>query len=489
MKVARKMLMVAVCLGSGLAVSANDSHQLPYDDLARNALVRAGLDDIDPRGFSFERFFEAGFLHTRLGIYDLYLPAGRSLDTDELEDYRAMALTLLDAQGVWLDWLAPSARGMREPLGDLKKVRGWVKGWKSDELLRVAQDGQREALDALRAKASVRKASEQLAEFMGLGAALSLKRNKPVFEPVVLVPDRERFVEMVCIGGWLYPRERRNFWHGGITNWTHFYVDHYKFLSLELTDPNQRPGNWTNGVSMNYRNPQAMAQQVAQLAIGSLLDNYYEERIPPALAGALSMNLVIELFGECDTRADGDLRVRRTGAREVFVPGGQSEGGVLPPLRADSRWRDRHGSDHFVSLLRQAQRDGATKVRKAREKHKHFVLLSDSGGSRQVVTAPFLGAGATTADELPEEFRGDWVEFLRSYRSCFLWWLQNKAERSAKKSGGSFATLLEDLAVDEEDLDLPMTFARTYDGDPLSCEDPGKKDLEGRFLRWLAKQR
>ena len=490
MRFARNVLVGVVCLGIGLAVNADERQRLPYGDLAKNALSRAGMAEIAPHAFSFEEFLHAGFLHVRLGIYDLYLPAGDELEAEELEHYRDMALTLLDAQRTWLEWLAPEVKGTREPLADLKKVQRWVSGWKIDRLPRAATAGQRELLEALKAKKDIGQSSSRLAEYMGSGAVLSLDREKPVFEPVVLVPDRERFVEMICIGGWLYPGHRTTYWNRHITHWTHFHVDRYKFLSLELTDPCRVDHDWTAGVPMNDRNPDAMAQQVTQLAFGSLLDNYYGARIPASIAGALSVNLVIDQFGECDTRADGDLRIRHTGAREVFVPGGNPNGGMLPPLGAASRWRDRQGADHFVSLLRQAQKQGASRIRKAKEKHLHFELISDSGAARRVVTAPFLGAGAADEDAVPPEYRGDWLEFQRAYRSCFLWWLQNKAERSVKSSGKSFATLLHDLAGEQnEEGDLAGAIARIYDGHGLSSEELGKKDLEGRFLRWLGKQR
>ena len=59
-----------------------------------------------------------------------------------------------------------------------------------------------------------------------------------------------------------------------------------------------------------------------------------------------------------------------------------------------------------------------------------------------------------------------------------------------KSSGKSFATLLHDLAGEQnEEGDLAGAIARIYDGHGLSSEELGKKDLEGRFLRWLGKQR
>ena len=82
--------------------------------------------------------------------------------------------------------------------------------------------------------------------------------------------------------------------------------------------------------------PTGMQQQIAQLAGNAMIDNLFGDKIPPSLAGALSVNLVIDVYGECNTRVDGDLRARRMAAREFFVPGGASEGGVLPPNLADS---------------------------------------------------------------------------------------------------------------------------------------------------------
>ena len=134
MRTARNVLLVAVCLGAALGANADEPNRLPYEELAKSALQRAGVENPDPKTFNFEMFLDSGFLHTRLGIYDLYLPADDSIRTDELEDYRDMALTLLDAQRGWLEWMAPAAKGTREPLADLKRVRNWVKAWKINKL-------------------------------------------------------------------------------------------------------------------------------------------------------------------------------------------------------------------------------------------------------------------------------------------------------------------------------------------------------------------
>jgi hypothetical protein len=183
---------------------------------------------------------------------------------------------------------------------------------------------------------------------------------------------------------------------------------------------------------------------------------------------------------------DGDLRERRTSAREVFVPGGNPNGGVLPPNIADSPWRDHAGADRFVDVLRTSQREGAKQQGSKKDKQAWF-LLHDENGTPGAVRAPFLGPAAEGTNPSEGRFYWDRLEFLRSYRTCFVWWLQNEAESTPKKSRQQFAKFLRTLAVTPDD-EVEATFRSGFGGAELSTPELSKKDLEGRFLAWLAKQ-
>ena len=118
-----------------------------------------------------------------------------------------------------------------------------------------------------------------------------------------------------------------------------------------------------------------------------------------------------------------------------------------------------------------------------------FELKDDREIRRTPVQAPFLGQHAD-ATAIASEFYGDRLEFLRSYRTCFMYWLREEAAGSRSNCEDTFANLLLELAHNTDPERLEAIFGEVY-GDPLSAPaaELGKKDLEGRFLSWLAKTR
>ena len=155
---------------------------------------------------------------------------------------------------------------------------------------------------------------------------------------------------------------------------------------------------------------------------------------------------------------------------------------------ADSRWREKQGADRFISVLRASQKEGAETSRRKQDKLRYFELLDSAKVESQIIQAPFLGSVAK-AQDVASGFEGDHIEFLRSYGSAFVWWMQNKAEKSAKKSAARFASLLQQLAQADEAGRIEELLAANYDGTKLSDESVSKDVLEGRFLAWLAKQK
>ena len=258
-------------------------------------------------------------------------------------------------------------------------------------------------------------------------------------------------------------------------------------MALQFSAPGRADDDYAAGVSLDYDVPNGMEQQTVQHAMNSLCDNYFGDSIPFSFAGGMAVNLVVDLYGECNTRVDGDLSERRTQAREVFVPGGASSGGILPKLSAQSRWRIDHGADHFVAPLRVSQAEGAKGKQRREGKFQHFRLESKSGGKRMSIKGPYLGAAAAQGDVPPPAFNGDYLEFLRSYRTCFVHWLRTTSQKGKRPSAPKFAQLLAELAQDDA-ADIELAFARVY-GVPLSSAELDVDVLEGSFLRWLQKQK
>ena len=74
-------------------------------------------------------------------------------------------------------------------------------------------------------------------------------------------------------------------------------------------------------------------------------------------------------------------------------------------VNADSRWRQSLGKDHFVTMLRRAQKAGARQAKTKIDKQRRIQLRTDDGAERHVVEAPFLGDHALLNKELvPQRF-------------------------------------------------------------------------------------
>ncbi|MCA9001790.1 MAG: hypothetical protein KDB61_07700, partial [Planctomycetes bacterium] len=260
---------------------------------------------------------------------------------------------------------------------------------------------------------------------------------------------------------------------------------------------------YMQGSDMEDRAATGLKQQICQLASLGLVDNYFGGKVPPSVAGGLSVNLVVDVFNECNTRVDGDLRERRKEARSMFVPGGQSEGGVLPPNLADSRWRDTHGKDRFIGVLKAAQAAGrdAQPRKDRKDKVRYFELLSDDETERAVTEAPVLGSLGQNRKVVPLTYYGDRLEFARCYSTCFLYWMREKA--GGKKPKDSYKVFAEWLKAMGNTVELDAggivaadpidTFENIFrDKYGLSLSDADldpKVSLEGAFLNWLPKAR
>lgn len=479
-------------LAAGLLVSAfcpalafPRQQELPHEELARDALERWGRPGASPEVLDLTETFREGSVHVRVGLYEVYLSRQSAEDKDSAEHMARVVRALVAAQEAWLDWLEPIAEH-RDARKDLKKVAAWAKGLRGGSIQVVAKKGGGELLEALSARDSDLEAAERFATFMGTGACLGMEReDRP--EPIVLAADRREFLELVSLAGWIYPDLRYVYWQPQVVSWTNTYVDDYKFIALEYAAPTGG-GHWDAGTSMDSHTEDGLAQQVTQLGVNSLVDSYYGDRIPPSLAGALAVNLTIDVFGTCDTRVDGDLRSRRTEAFEVFVPGGRSEGGWLPARAADSRWREHKGADHFLQVLKAAQKNGAQKVPRAEGELRHFEIENDGKNERMVVSGPFLGSPAEDEETPPAAFVGDYKEFLRAYRSCFVHWLRNESVGREKKSREAFAgwlTLLAESEDEELESSVEEVFAKPLSHDELEDQEV----LEGQFLDWLESAR
>ncbi|MFT7678707.1 MAG: hypothetical protein ACI8QC_002703 [Planctomycetota bacterium] len=461
---------------------------LDHADLAQRLLERHHLKGAIASTFDFTSFLKGDFVSMRLGLFDLHMETSSIRDKEAAGEFKDVAQALLGLQEVWLDWTRDVSKDQTEARADLKELQSYVKRMRAAGIVSAAKSkGDGDLYARLGSSDAVVDHSESFASFMASGACLGLDR--PIDrEPMVIVPERGRYLEFISFAGWLRPEIEEDFWHDGIINWTNCYIDEYRFLALRFPAMDGSSDGYMKGLSMNARTDNGLQQQIAQLAALSLLDNYYGAKIPPALAGGLSVMLTVDQFGECNTKVDGDLSERRTEAYEMFVPGGQSEGGILATNFADSRWRKKQGADFFKGVLRQAQKAGAKEAKRIKgPKNRHFELENDTKNKRVIVSGPFLGSGAADISDLQEMYHGERAEFLRSYRTGFLHWLRTASMGKSKASAPQFAQWLQTLADPQEGEDFEAMTKRIFGDVPLSDKESGKETLEGRFLAWISK--
>jgi len=484
---------ISLALGAALAapcLPSDDTPLIAHRALAEEVLQRFGIDPAgDPSAVSLDTLLVERFFHARVGALDLAVDASLLADKSVAQDLLAMAAAAARLQARFLEQLGGAGPEAKQALKDAEVLVTWFGQQRGDNLASAAQGAAGELLTTLSPRAAVAESAARFEAYMTSCAVVGAAQEGLAPEVVLLAPKRRHFHELLGLFGWLSPDLQGTYWHDGTVPWTNTYYNGVTAIALEYHSGDQARGAVFDGLNVNERNPTAMQQQVTQLAANSLLTHLYGDRVPAALVNAMAINLVVDLFGECATRVDGDLRQRRTEAREVFIPGGASEGGLLPTNFANSRFRGEEGKDRFVVALKGCQSAGGTQAKQERKKGKdiHFQLWDDSQAQRAVIAAPFLGSAAVEQPPVTAAYLADAAEFFRAYRTAFLHWLETQAGGSKKKSAEAYGKLLQGLARLDSAADLERLVTDVY-GKPLSSAEPGKDDLEGRFLAWLAKQ-
>lgn len=479
--------------------SATPVDQLHHAQLAESFLESMGREPKAPRQFATpESILADRFLLTSVGLFDVWIPAEDLEEAEIAEDYRDICKALCVAQSEWLSWLGKGALEGKQLRESLSEMEDWIDDWDTKTLRGVFESETRNSLELFGADKDFLESYNQTnaafrqARIFDQGSdsgsdesgELENAPSKPV--KLVLMPKRRGFVEFIAYAGWFLPNARGAFWHDGIGTWSQFTLNDLNVIALQYASPTARAGDYSAFYSMKAKDPTGMEQQVTQLGLNELLAYEHGDALPPSLVSGLSLNLITKIYGACHTRIDGDTSGKVTQKREVFVRGGRPEGGILPPNSAESRWRGNYGKDHYAPILKQAQKAGASEVKKRAEKYLAFQLINEHGSQRYITKAPFLGPSAGEEEVVPDAVYGDFLEFTRAYQASFLHWLQHHGEKSKKKAAASFSEFLSRLSL-ETDASLSAIAEDIY-GKPLSDPEASKKSLEGTFLIWLSKQ-
>jgi hypothetical protein len=446
----------AACAALALAPGAG----IDFAAIATSFRERHGVvADASPEA-QLDHVLSSRFVHVRLGLIDVFYPLAPLAEKEQAERLQTACRALLRAQGRWLDLVAPLGADLSAARADLKVLEGWAKSWSPSVLRGAKEHESRDLYAVLDAKDKVRTSAGRFASAMSGADWLGEPRLEPRYSQLVLLPTRRDFVELVCFAGSLYPEDQDEFWKDDVA------VD------------------WTRGLALDFKEKTGLEQHVAQRGLYSLMANYFGGEVSQAFTSALAMALVIDLFGEDNTRFEGDLRGSSEPATEVFVPGGNSTGGILGS-DLEGRFRETKGGDYFVRSLRHAQKQGAESGSSARARLGSFLLMADDKVERWSVTAPFLGSPAKAAVPPAERFLSDYQELYRAYKTCFVHWLRTEGGKNSADSAERFARLLARLFECPSEEAFEAQFPKVYDGAPFSDAELGEGSLEGRFLRWL----
>lgn len=485
--IVRAFAALTIALSVSMSAARAHAQAIDFEKAAKHFATEHGLPADQPGKYAYADVLARAFVHIRLGVFDVYFP--RAATEKRASELKTLSAALLTAQSGLLDWVKPAGKDQKPQRDDLALLQGWVKSWKEAAVAKAGAGKSADLAELLAANDAQRAALERLARSLQHAEPFGATRTVPLDVRLVLLPSRVDFVEFLALLGWLEEKERANYWIESAADWSQSFYGADQLICLEYALPNHMPGKYEEGMPLGEDSAGVVQQQVVQLALNSFFDALYETRVPAAFMQGLSMNLVIDLFGEINTRVDGDLRARVTEKRDIFIAGGNKDGGTLQKNSAETRWRQQRGKDHWISLLRAAQKDGDELDRGAKLRHASLAVRSDDGGKKALVHAPFFGAAGAQTSPPPAAFLGDFAEFLRAYKSAFIFWLQTKASGTDKVSREAFARVLMQLADPALTGDFSAVFAAQYDQKPLSGAIADKENLEGQFLLWLQRQK
>jgi hypothetical protein len=463
---------------------------LDFESLAQqfkstNALAALPQDDT-----AVSPALDKAFVSLDVGIFDVRYLRSELKDARHFDDLKGCILGLIDLHARLLAWVGEKDPGKSgtAPTPALTTYRGWVEKWKSDLLLKAmaSKSDSHELAVLAGAEPAVLAAIKESAESLRNGSAAGFKLDlKPT--RLALLPSRGDFTGFASYMGTLHPEWKTILWTAALNVRHEFHINDLIGLPLEAPAPDGGPV----GPSMNDREKTGLFEHVTQYAGDKLMKEWFGERLDSGTEIGAAINLVIELYGENNSRVFGNGEGKSTPGKNKFVRGGKSTGGKFAKQSADSRWRTELGKDYFVTQLRRAQGEGMKMAgadgKTAPSPNAHFIIDCKTPGEHDYVTAPFLGPNAATK-EVAEEAMGDFQEFLRAYRSCFVHWLATIAKpKGEPPPPRPFAKLLRDC-VKDDGKSFDDRIAASY-GAPLTSPAPATEALEWAFLDWLSHQR
>jgi hypothetical protein len=481
------MKLPSLLLAFGLACVSSAraaSDQVDFGKLADGYFAKHKIEGKAPAETAMEDVLGTHYLLAEIGALDLRFPREFLDEKSAVDDFKTCLTAALQIHEVFLDWIGASGEAADKARADAADLRKFLK------TARVAP-GSHEAgsfFEALGGASSIAPVVARFRDGFRGGASLGFEPLSGRVQIVMVAPTRQHFLELAGVLGQIQEGARSLYWNDQLINWTEFGWNEIQVVATQYPPLRVKTDDFSEGVAMNAKEATGLQQHVGQRVGMALCWYAFGSSLDPAFELAIAQTMVIDVYGENNTRSGGSGRSNFVGAMEAFIPGGNSNGGALPPGNAESAWRSTNGKDYFVKPLAAGQSAGAKGGAKLKEeKQSYFELHGDDTSGRFYVRAPFLGSAAQGKELPAAEFLSDYLEFFRAYKTGFVHWLREKSSAKPGEAKALFAKLLREVAVAGGGASFEEVVAEVYKV-PYSAVDFGKDTLERRFLAWLDTQ-
>lgn len=493
------------------ALAAPAAHA-PGDDAPNFATLGQGfLKDRDVKSAADlppDQLLAKHYVRGAFGVIDVAFPVGLTADKPRVEDFQKQCLALLALQRVWIEWLAGADARAEPGKKAVAELSTWVQGWKATAIAKADKAADKDVYALCGANDAVKQAQVQLAACLTDAQIVGIVPRDGKRLSLVFAPTRRDFVELLGYAGLADPAQQGLLWQASSTQWTNFWIGWNFVVAMEYPAWGNDP-EFRTGTSMSKFDATGLQQHTLLNAANALQWLCYGDDDALYIHQGVAMNLAIAVTGELNT-LEGDTVRGTTGGStrpyEKFVPGGNPNGGILPPIPAtsqdslkDGRWREGKAKDHCAGVLRKNQKEGVKQLAKdrpkemdvvlERDKAAHFLLVAGENGPKTFVSAPFFGEQVSKKPYPKFEFLPDYREFFRAYKCCFFDWLKKSGDKtSPEASDAKFREFLKKLNGRAPDVTYEALVQQIY-GVPLSAANGSSDSLEWRFLDWLAKGR
>lgn len=495
--------LLALCASAARADKKKEV-PVPFEKFGREFLEEHCEKDATAAKCPLAAVRSQHYVRCVLGAFDLAYPIEGLADKQQVEDLRSIAKALLEAQVHWIDLLAKEDTSAVK--ADVATLQDWIKTWKTGSFTGAKSAKEKDLLTMLAASAAQTAAAKSLTEYLLKPASLGIAPKKKEPARLLFAPKRREFVELVGYAGLLDPKQQATLWKPIVGEWTSFWLQWDLVLALEYPSWSDDP-EFKRGLPMTKDDVTGLLQHVVQQAMQGLMWHCFGDGDALYLQQSVALGITIDVCGEANA-LEGHSGRGTTGAQtqpyEMFVPGGASSGGTLPPIPAapfdmvkENQWRIGHGKDRFAGPLREGQKNGQKLVQKdrpkemdpvlARDRLAHFTLKGEDEVAKLAVSAPFLGAAANAKPYPEQNFLIDFKEFFRAYRTCFFHWLRLHGDPAGEApSKEKFRDLLLRTASRSAKKSFEAVVLEVYQV-PLSGKNGETDSLEWRFLEWLGK--